>query len=206
MIKFVFSFTRQLNLKCVSLEQNLPHTCIPDLIHWRISRYIEDLKNSFYSAAQEIDFEQRKAAAKVGGQYILVPSFYFYKTHQKINGWVEKKTRNKIKDLIDPSMFDQYTAFVLINAIYFKATWKYQFVKSKTGRKLFFPESESLGLERKKVWMMDLTEKLEFANLPSFESKMVRLPYEGDRIVFDILLPNQKISKRRLHRYICLFK
>ena len=78
MIKFVFSFTRQLNLKCVSLEQNLPHTCIPDLIHWRISRYIEDLKNSFYSAAQDIDFEQSKAAAKVGGQYIYIGAILLF--------------------------------------------------------------------------------------------------------------------------------
>ena len=105
---------------------------------------------------------------------------------------MEKKTRNKIRDLVDPSMFDQYTAFVLINAIYFKATWKYQFVKSKTRRQMFFPESQSQGLEPKKVWMMDLTETLEWAGFASpFYATMLRLPYEGDRIVFDILLPNQ---------------
>ena len=125
-------------------------------------------------------------------------------TPQKINGWVGKKTRNKIKDLIDPSNLDAYTVFVLINAIYFKATWKYQFVKRKTGRKTFFPESESQGLEPKPAQMMDLTETLEFADLPAFQSTMLRLPYEGDRIVFDILLPNQKISKKQLHRYIFL--
>ena len=111
-------------------------------------------------------------------------------TPQKINGWVEKKTRNKIKDLIDPSLLDRYTRFVLINAIYFKATWKYQFEKKKTMRKKFFPESPRQRLEPKKVQMMDLTEKLEFADLLSLQSTMLRLPYKGDRIVFDILLPN----------------
>ena len=116
-------------------------------------------------------------------------------TPQKINGWVEKKTKNKIKDLIDPSSLDPYSRFVLINAIYFKATWKYKFVKSKTRRTMFFPESQSQGLEPKKVQMMDLTEKLEFADLPSLKSTMVRLPYEGDRIVFDILLPRAKRNR-----------
>ena len=43
-----------------------------------------------------------------------------------------KKTSNKIKELIDPSSLDLDTRFVLINAIYFKATWKYQFEKKKT--------------------------------------------------------------------------
>ena len=45
---------------------------------------------------------------------------------------------------------------------------------------------------RKKVQMMDLTTTLEFANLPSMQSTMVRLPYQGDRIVLDILLPKPR--------------
>ena len=64
---------------------------------------------------------------------------------------------------------------------------------------MFFPESETQGLKPKQVQMMELTETLEFADLPAFQSTMLRLPYEGDRIVFDILLP-----KRRLHWYIFL--
>ena len=107
---------------------------------------------------------------------------------------MEKKTRNKIKDLIDPSNLDPDSRFVLINAIYFKATWKYQFVESKTRRKMFFPEIQS-QVEPKKVQMMDLTEKLEYAVLFSLQSTMLRLPYEGDRIVFDILLP-MEINRR----------
>ena len=51
------------------------------------------------------------------------------------------------------------------------------------------------GMQSKKVQMMDLTETFEFADLPSLQSTMLRLPYEGERIVLDILLPNQ-IRKR----------
>ena len=49
---------------------------------------------------------------------------------------------------------------------------------------------------QKKVQMMDLTETLEFADLPAFQSAMLRLPYQGDRIVMDILLPNQKMNEK----------
>ena len=86
--------------------------------------------------------------------------------------------------------------FVLINAIYFKANWKYQFKKSSTRSKLFYTESKSQGMRSKKVPMMDLTETLEFANLPSLQSTMLRLPYQGDRIVLDILLPKPNTSKK----------
>ena len=47
-----------------------------------------------------------------------------------INGWIEEKTNDKIKDMLDfiPSDAVMY----LINAIYFNATWKYQFDPEET--------------------------------------------------------------------------
>ena len=112
-----------------------------------------------------------------------------------INAWVEKKTRDKIKDLIKPDMLKS-AVFVLINAIYFKAKWKYPFKKSSTRSKLFYTESKSQGMRPKKVPMMDLTRTLEFADLPYLESTMLRLPYQGDRIVLDILLPKPNTTKK----------
>ena len=47
-------------------------------------------------------------------------------------------------------------------------------------------------MQSKKVQMMDLTETFEFADLSSLQSTMLRLPYEGEPIVLDILLPNPK--------------
>ena len=114
---------------------------------------------------------------------------------KEINGWVEKKTRDKIKDLIKPDMLKS-AVFVLINAIYFKAKWKYPFKKSSTRSKLFYTESKSQGMQPKKVKMMDMTGTLEFADLTSLQSTMLRLPYQGDRIVLDILLPKPNMSKK----------
>ena len=126
-----------------------------------------------------------------------MPYLIFYHIPTKeINGWVEKKTRDKIKNLIKPTMLNQGTVFVLINAIYFKAKWKYPFKKSSTRSKLFYTESKSQGIQPKKVQMMDLTGTLEFADLSSLQSTMLRLPYQGDRIVLDILLPKPNTSKK----------
>lgn len=41
-----------------------------------------------------------------------------------INRWVEKKTKNKIKDLISDGVLDELVRMVLVNAVYFKADWK----------------------------------------------------------------------------------
>ena len=57
------------------------------------------LENMFHSNFQSVSFENSQFAAR------------------KINKWVEKITRKKIKDLISPDMLDSDTKLVLINAI-----------------------------------------------------------------------------------------
>ena len=108
-----------------------------------------------------------------------------------INNWVEEKTKKKIKELIKPESIQKESTMVVINALYFTAQWKFQFVKTETRKESFELERKIPGSKPQKAWMMGLTEDLEFADLPSFKSRMLRLPYKGDRIVLDILLPNQ---------------
>ncbi|MFC2096478.1 serpin family protein [Bacteroidota bacterium] len=47
-----------------------------------------------------------------------------------INAWVKDKTNDKIEEIIDS--IDQMTLMFLINAVYFKGNWKYQFKESNT--------------------------------------------------------------------------
>ena len=55
-----------------------------------------------------------------------------------INSWVEKKTSQKIKDLIPPLSIDHWTCLVLTNAIYFKGTWVKEFDRSLTRDEKFY--------------------------------------------------------------------
>ena len=100
------------------------------------------------------------------------------------------ETKDKIKNLVPANALSGDTSVVLVNAIYFRADWKYQFDKSKTRERNFFPG----GSIPKKVPMMSLTcrDRLHTAYISSLEVEVLRLPYKGDRIVLDILLPYSK--------------
>ena len=80
---------------------------------WR--KEFMDLTRKHYGAGlTEVDFAESEAARK------------------RINAWVEKETRAKIKDLIGPGVITSLTRMVLANAIYFKGIWQYQFDKKNT--------------------------------------------------------------------------
>ena len=108
---------------------------------------------------------------------------------QVINDWVEEETKNKIKNLIKPESLGQDTNLILVNAIYFKADWKYKFDKTKTEEKDFYVEG---GNPQKAPTMYLSGSDFEVADISTLKSQMLRLPYKGDRIVLDILLPDAK--------------
>lgn len=112
------------------------------------------------------------------------------KCRQKINGWVEKQTQSKIRDLIGPNDLDRLSRLVLVNALYFKASWSESFSKGATR-----PSPFVLGSgERIEVPMMALTRRLGYARRDGFQA--VRLPYEGGGFQFLVLVPDsgQKLA------------
>ena len=102
------------------------------------------------------------------------------------------ETKDKIKNLIKATDLSWKTALVLVNAIYFKADWKYQFDKSKTKEANFYGKAGKKVLSKKVPMMWLREQKFEFAEMASVKCRMLRLPYKGERIVLDILLPNAK--------------
>lgn len=58
--------------------------------------------------------------------------------HQVINNWIAFQTNDLIKDIIDS--IPREAVMYLVNAIYFKGDWKYQFDPSKTKKAPFYPE------------------------------------------------------------------
>ena len=133
-------------------------------------KFMNALKKNFNATAVVTDFGASAAAAK------------------KINGWVEKVTQNKIKDFINPNMLGETTKMVLINAIYFKGDWKTKFDAALTKEKDFFTEKGNTV----KVPTMHMKGKFDIAVLEELKMKVLRLPYKGDRIVMNIILPDDR--------------
>jgi serpin B len=103
-----------------------------------------------------------------------------------INDWVEKETREKVKDLIPPGVLDPMTRLVLTNAIYFKGDWVYVFKKSETKEEDFF----AAGDKTARVPMMHLTEHFGYLDGDGFQG--LDMPYKGGVLSMVILLPRKK--------------
>ncbi len=106
-------------------------------------------------------------------------------SRQKINKWVEKKTKEKIRDLIQRGMIDSLTRLVLCNAIYFKGQWAKQFKKGMTKREDFWVTSDKTA----KVDMMEQTEDFRYREFGAF--KAIELPYKGFDVSMVIFLPKE---------------
>ncbi|XP_057427271.1 serpin-ZX-like [Lotus japonicus] len=50
----------------------------------------------------------------------------------EVNLWAEEKTMGLIKNILDPTDFDNLTRLILANAMYFKGAWEEPFAASKT--------------------------------------------------------------------------
>ncbi|MDP8226865.1 MAG: serpin family protein, partial [Candidatus Celaenobacter polaris] len=100
-----------------------------------------------------------------------------------INNWVEKKTHDKIKELIKPPMLTIDTRLVLCNAIYFKGNWLSQFDKEKTYNRDFYVSPDTTML----VPMMYQQTRLKYKYFEQFCA--LELPYEGNDLSMIIFLP-----------------
>jgi serpin B len=105
------------------------------------------------------------------------------KSRQTINAWVEDKTHDKIKQLLQPGTVQNDTRLILTNAIYFKSSWFDQFKKNATKQEDF----TTTGVAKVKVPMMHKFEKLQYAEGDGFQA--VNVPYKNYALSMIVLLP-----------------
>ncbi|MCF8346500.1 MAG: serpin family protein, partial [Bacteroidales bacterium] len=103
-----------------------------------------------------------------------------------INGWIEDKTNDKIKDMLDAIPPDVY--MYLVNAIYFNATWKYEFDKDDTFTGDFFPE----GTGTADVEYMRIEESFGYALQEDYAA--VELPYGDSAFSMVAILPSDEMT------------
>ena len=102
----------------------------------------------------------------------------------KINSWVEKKTNNKIKNLLPES--DAKFLSVLVNTIYFKGEWAEQFEEYATKEEDFTDRNGKV----EKTDFMHKTERYRFYEDENM--KMVRVPYKGGKTAMYLVLPTNE--------------
>jgi len=124
--------------------------------------------------------------------------------HNVVNKWIEEKTEGKIKDMLE--QLPSNTVMLLVNAIYMKAMWQYEFDEDLTQKRDFYLSS---GNSVKSDMMFSEGVKV---NLHSDnEVKFVEIPYGNGQFTFTILMPSESdqlddfivnLSSDQLNRYL----
>lgn len=103
-----------------------------------------------------------------------------------INDWVSDQTNEKIKTIID--QIPANTVMYLINAIYFKGIWQYEFDKNNTFNGPFYSTDGS------PVTVPYMKNKLSLPMLSTEKFSMLELPYGRGNYSMVILLPEEGYS------------
>jgi len=104
-----------------------------------------------------------------------------------INQWVSDNTHEKIDKIID--QIDPENVMFLINAVYFKGIWKYQFNKEDTRDEPFYKQNGDL---LNNVKTMSFKEKISYTSNDLFQA--VELPYGQGNFTMIVLLPKYNVS------------
>jgi len=140
-----------------------------------LKSYTDAVENYLGGIAVELDFKNETE-----------------KSRNTINAWVEKQTKDKIKELIGPGALSTATRLVLTNAVYFKGAWTEQFDPDLTEKKDFrASDSETVQAD-----MMRFGSTKHFQYGENDDLQLLELPYQGDDLSMLVLLPkNNDLAK-----------
>ena len=130
--------------------------------------FVTLVDQSFGAEARTVDFAHAADASR-----------------RTINRWVEDQTRDKIKDLLKPSLITPNTVVVLTSAIYFKGYWAHPFSAQATLDDDFHPAKG----DAVRVKMMNQTAQLPYFEGESFQA--LELPYKDGSLAMVVLLPKK---------------
>lgn len=111
--------------------------------------------------------------------------FSLQSTVDRVNKWVSDKTHGKIPTILDGP--DPDLVMALINALYFKGKWAFEFDEG-TKKENF----SKLSGGKTKVDMMTVKEQLRYSVQDGF--RMVSLPYGNGSFTMDVILPPEDES------------
>ena len=132
------------------------------------SDFLDSVREAFDAEVAELDFANPAASVR-------------------INEWVRAATQGRIEDIV-PAMIPDNVVMYLINAIYFKGSWTFQFDASDTRTEPFYLDDGST----RTVPLMTLREEIPYLENDRFQA--VDLPYGGRAFSMTVLLPRQGVS------------
>jgi serine protease inhibitor len=134
-----------------------------------IDAFLQLLKTDYGAGLNQVDFKGATEAARL-----------------TINRWVEQKTQDKIKDLLQPGTLVPSTRLVLTNAIYFKGDWQTQFDKAQTRDEDFYPSQA----QTKKVAFMHREGSFSYFDGGTFQ--VLEISYKSKELSLVVLLPKDR--------------
>lgn len=133
--------------------------------------YADTLEKYYSAKATNLDFKSSPEGSR-----------------QMINGWVEDKTNQKIKDLISTGSITPDTKVVLTNAVYFKGNWSHPFDVTLTKDDNFKTTNQKVV----KIPMMKTEGDFNYFGDDGLQ--VLEMPYQGNLSMI-VLLPKENNLK-----------
>jgi len=131
-----------------------------------LSDYLDLVERHYGAGIERVDFESDPDAVRLD-----------------INAWVEEQTRDRIQDLLPDGALNQDTRMVLVNAIYFLASWQEAFEEDQTRSEPFHRlDGSSVDVE-----LMHKT--ADFQASVDDQTVAVSIPYLGNDVSLLALMP-----------------
>jgi serine protease inhibitor len=128
--------------------------------------FLNLLKTNYGAGLNQVNFKGATEAARL-----------------TINQWVEQKTQDKIKDLLQPGALRSDTRLVLTNAIYFKGDWETQFDKAQT-------KNEDFHLSPAQTTTAPLMHREgRFSYFDGGTFQVLEIPYKSKELSMIVFLP-----------------
>lgn len=104
----------------------------------------------------------------------------------RINGWVERETNDRIRNLIAPDSLDEMTRVVVTNAVHFLGDWNQPFNSARTRPEPFY----LAGGGTRQVSMMSSNRASRYTEAGPVQ--LLELPYRGGRLAMVAILPSRR--------------
>lgn len=136
--------------------------------------YLDKIKKLYNSGASSLDFNDKKGSVDF------------------INDFVYNNTNKQIKLAISGSTIQNDIEGILVNGLYFKASWREKFDPSQTSKKTFFTAP-------------DLSRQADFLNKTTFRGyaenshfQVLQLPFLNKSFAMNIFLPKERFGLKKL--------